>query len=129
VKGPDDVIHPGAVISNSEVGAGSFSVEPFTVQFDKMIDRLRDLAGLKIDGDPVQAVDRLAKATSLQEGEQAAVMRHLIEGGDLTAYGFWNAVTRTAEDVESYDRSTEIERVGGKLAAWSEREWLALVAA
>jgi DNA-binding transcriptional ArsR family regulator len=186
-------VHPGICVSNSEVGAGAFSVEPFTfdsyctngcifgltyaegwgmrrqhvgarieevdgrifsdetmrkdddallamaadmvrsassqINFEAMLEHLRSLAEKKVKGDPVQAVEHLAKAVGLAEGEQSAVMAHLIEGGDLSRYGFWSAVTRTAEDVESYDRATELERVGGKIAAWSDREWNALAVA
>jgi hypothetical protein len=33
-------------------------------------------------------------------------------GGDLTSWGLGNAVTRMAQDVPSYDRSTELESIG-----------------
>jgi len=34
------------------------------------------------------------------------LLRHLIEGGDLSQYGLINAVTRTAEDAKFYDRAS-----------------------
>jgi hypothetical protein len=38
---------------------------------------------------------------------------HLIEGGDLTRYGLFNAITRTAEDLGRLrPGSTEFERIG-----------------
>lgn len=66
---------------------------------------------------PQAAMEELGKTFSLGEGEQDSILGHLIEGGDLTAYGALNAVTRAAQDVESYDRSMELEQVGGKILA------------
>ena len=37
-----------------------------------------------------------------------------------------NAVTRTAEDVASYDRATEIETLGYRLIELPQREWGAI---
>jgi hypothetical protein len=36
------------------------------------------------------------------------VLKHLILGGSLTTWGLANAVTRAAQDAESYDRATEL---------------------
>jgi hypothetical protein len=40
----------------------------------------------------------------LSENESGLVLNHLIHSGDLSKFGMLNAVTRTAEDIESYDR-------------------------
>ena len=34
-----------------------------------------------------------------------------------------NAVTRTAEDVESYDRASELEALGGAVVDLHARDW------
>jgi len=34
-----------------------------------------------------------------------------------------NAVTRHAQDVESYDRSTEMEEIGGRILNLSPTQW------
>ena len=39
-------------------------------------------------------------------------MQRLIESNDLTLYGLSNAVTRHSQDVESYDRASELESIG-----------------
>jgi hypothetical protein len=51
---------------------------------------------------------------------------HLITGGDLSRYALINAVTRTAEDVPSYDRATELETLGYRLMELPQREWSAI---
>jgi hypothetical protein len=38
-------------------------------------------------------------------------------------------VTRQAEDVDSYDRATELEELGGKILAYSDREWRTIAGA
>lgn len=37
--------------------------------------------------------------------------------------GLVNAVTRTAQDVESYDRSTTMERIGYSILGMSREKW------
>ena len=59
-----------------------------------------------------KAVEVLSNRLSLTQDEQSSVLRHLIEGGDLSQYGLINAVTRAAEDAKSYDRATELEMAG-----------------
>lgn len=36
-------------------------------------------------------------------------------GNDFSHYGLVNAVTRSSQDVQDYNRATELERVGGIL--------------
>jgi hypothetical protein len=83
--------------------------------FQKGIERAREATGVKIEGDPVKAVEWLANEYTLNEAERTGVMRSLITGGDLSLWGMVNAVTAHAQQVESYDRSTELEAVGGRL--------------
>lgn len=86
-------------------------------RFRQIVSEMQELAGIAVEADPPKAIETLAKRADLTEGESSAVLRHLIEGGDLTAWGYVNAVTRAAQDVESYDRSMELEKIGGRLAA------------
>ena len=53
----------------------------------------------------------------------------LIRGGDLSLYGLSNAITRAAQDVESYDRSTEMESIGYTVLGMSRSDWQRLNAA
>jgi hypothetical protein len=59
----------------------------------------------------------------LNEAEKAGVLRHLITGGDVSQYGLIQAVTRTSQDVEDYDRATELEALGGQLLAIGQNDW------
>lgn len=91
--------------------------------FRRFIDGLAQTTEQRIVGDVPAAVEALGPTLGLTMGERSGVLRHLIEGGDLSRYGLINAVTRTAEDVESYDRATEIEALGYKLVELPAREW------
>lgn len=92
-------------------------------RFDASIDEMQGMEGQKIEGDVVKAVDIAARAFELQEGEKKTVLRHLIEGGDLSRYGLFNAITRTAEDLADYDRATDFERIGGKVIELPANDW------
>lgn len=94
-----------------------------SVFFNAQLDKMREAAGQKIEGDPIKAVTILSKKLLLTEVEQGSVLRHLIEGGDISRWGVLNAVTRAAQDVESYDRSTELEMMGGTILNLAASEW------
>ena len=92
-------------------------------KFDASLDEMRGMEKQPIAGDPVKAIDLAAKALDIRELEKPSILRHLIEGGDLTRYGLFNALTRTGEDQADYDRATDFERMGGKLIELGEGEW------
>src|SRR5262249_40687809 len=79
-----------------------------------------------LEGDPVKVVELTAKRFGMTEDEGKSVLRYLIQGGDLSRFGLFNAVTRTAEDLESYDRATEFERFGGEIVELKRNEWAEL---
>lgn len=66
---------------------------------------------------------------NLIENERESVLKHLIEGGNLSQFGLSAAITRAAQDVESYDRATELEYAGGKVLELNRTEWAQLAAA
>lgn len=92
-------------------------------KFAHLVSRLRDTADQPLSGNPVRAVELLSSRHSLSQEEHSSVLHHLIEGGNLSQYGLINAVTRTSQDSTSYDRGTELERLGGQLMLLEKREW------
>lgn len=91
--------------------------------FQQRLQQMRDATQDKIQGDIVEAVKVLAKKESLNDFESGGILRHLIEGADLTRYGLHNAVTRMAQDVANYDRATELETLGGTILNLAPTEW------
>jgi hypothetical protein len=78
---------------------------------------------------PVEAMQVLAPTANLTEAETGNILTHLAAGGDLSQFGLVNAITRAAQDVEDYDRATELEELGGKVLNYVPREWEALATA
>jgi hypothetical protein len=171
-----DTVQAGVVVTNSEIGMGSFSVTPLVFRlvcsngmirqdfakrkyhtgsrlgsdgetydyyrddtlrarneatvlemrdlirgalsdavFGRIVDTLRRAAEIHIVGDPVKTVEQLQTRFNLTNDERGSVLRALVEGGDLSMWGLANAVTRLAGDAPTYDRSTELEVIGGQI--------------
>lgn len=93
---------------------------------DRFAEAVRKMQGLTtqyVSGDPAKAIEVLADDFGMIGDERSSVLRHLIEGGDLSRYGVMNAVTRTAADLESYDRATEFEAMGGRILDLPAANW------
>lgn len=98
-------------------------------RFDALIGEVQATTEQKIEGDPIKVVELVSKRLDIAEGERPSVLRHLIQGGDLTRYGLFNAITRAAEDLPDYDRATDFERLGGKLIELPGNDWDAIAKA
>ena len=92
-------------------------------RFEALVEKVSGLADQKIEGDVVKVVDLAGRKLGVNEGEKKTILRHLIEGGDLSRYGLFNAVTRAAEDITDYDRATEFEALGGAVVDLTTSEW------
>lgn len=91
--------------------------------FSQIVSRMRDAAeGVEVKA-PVKAVELLANKVGFNADEQNGILTQLIKGGDLTRYGMLNAITRHAQDVDSYDRSTEMEEIGGRILNLTAGQW------
>lgn len=108
-----------------DVLRASFNEEEFAT----LTNRISGMAEQKITGDPVKVVELSAKRFDIRETEKTSVLKHLIEGGDLSRYGLFNAITRTAEDLDSYDRASDFEKLGGKVVELPQNEWKVLAEA
>jgi hypothetical protein len=90
-----------------------------TAKFAVIVDKIRESANAKITARPSQIVEITAKNYGFNQTEQDDILQHLIQGNDLSLWGLGNAVTRAAQDVESYDRSTAMESVGYQIITMS----------
>lgn len=98
--------------------------------FGEIADRMRGAASRKIVADIPATVEVTAKKYGLSAREKESVLDRLIRDAncDDTQFGLVNAVTRTAEDCEDYDRASELEAIGGNMLGGS-KEWASLMAA
>ena len=187
---PGDIVQSGILITNSEVGMGSMSIQPLVyrlvctngmvvndartrkyhvgrgneaaedytlyssetlaaddralllkvrdtvravvdqTRFERVIEMMREAKEAKITSTDIPQMVELAAADyGLNKAEGSGVIDHLIRGGDLSLYGLSNAITRAAQDVESYDRSTEMESIGYTVLGMSRSDWQRLNAA
>jgi hypothetical protein len=112
-----------------DVVRGSFE----EANFQKFVQKMREAADHTIPkgGATLQEIQEVVQSKyGLTDTEGEAILRNLIEGSDLSQYGLANAITRTAqEDDLSYDRATELERLGGTIIELSTSDWKELVAA
>jgi hypothetical protein len=92
-------------------------------EFQRVIERMSEQATEQITGNVPKAIEVLGQTYGMTQSEQSSVLRNLIEGGDLSRYGLTNAVTRTAEDLPSYDRATEFETIGGRIVDLAANDW------
>ena len=98
-------------------------------RFDILVAQIRDTTERQIEGNPVKTVELLSEKFKLQQTESSGILEHLIRGGDLSQWGLINAVTRTAQDVESYDRATELEELGAEVMTLPPTQWRRLATA
>lgn len=97
------------------------------VHFSNLIDMMKTATEVKITTTHIPEMIQLAAPTfGFTKHESEGILDHLIRGGDLTLYGFSNAVTRYAQDVTSYDRSTELEEIGYNILSMPSKTWNAL---
>lgn len=88
------------------------------ITMDKALTVMRASAGIKIDN-PQVAMELVTEKLRLNEDESTNVLTHLINGGDLSNWGMLNAITRTAQDVASFDRSIELESLASQMLTMS----------
>lgn len=98
-------------------------------KINMFIDKFRDAANHVIEGDPVKAVEVLQKKALLGDDDRGGILRHLIIGGDMSKWGLANAVTRYSQDVESYDKATSLESLGGQIIELNKDDWRAIARA
>lgn len=83
-------------------------------RFARLLQSIKGAAEVKIEGKAEAVVEVTARKFGLHEGEKEDVFRNLVQSGSLTLWGLSNAVTLAAHSAPSYDRSVEMETIGGR---------------
>jgi hypothetical protein len=96
---------------------------------DKIVASMTAARADAITGDPAKLVEVFAKQRGLTEDERGGLLRHLAGSGEMTRYGLQWAVTRLAGEAESYDRASELERLGGQVIELPRADWTVLAKA
>ncbi|MBR3018507.1 MAG: DUF932 domain-containing protein [Clostridia bacterium] len=89
-------------------------------RFGVVVDMMRQAKGVKLETPDVpKFVELTATEFGMTQAEGRGVLDHLIRDEDLSLYGLANAVTRYSQDVESYDRATDLESTGYSILGMS----------
>ena len=93
-------------------------------RFAQVVGKMQEAKTAQMDTHDVPAVVKLAsKEFHITDSESTGVLQRLIESNDLTLYGLSNAVTRHSQDVESYDRASELESIGYSILTMPTQQW------
>lgn len=84
-------------------------------RFMLTVDKLRETTQIPLKHDPVKSVELLANKFQLTENERGDILRQLFIGADNSRYGLINAVTAASKIAKSYERATDLERIGGEI--------------
>ena len=79
------------------------------------VDKLREATQIPLKHEPVKAVELLADKFQLTENERGDILRQLFMGADNSRYGLVNAVTAASKIAKTYERATDLERIGGEI--------------
>ena len=86
-------------------------------RFALIVNKLRESTLIPLEHEPVKAVELLADNFQLTENERGDILHQLFIAADNSRYGLINAVTAASKIAKSYDRATELERIGGEILA------------
>lgn len=97
-----------------DIVAGILSAETF----EKIVGGMRE--AIEDRPEPGVKVEELIEAVAVNFGltveERSGVLTNLLDANDgLSRFSIANAVTRTAQDADTYDRASELEQLGGDL--------------
>lgn len=93
------------------------------IGFEAIVNQFRAAQGDKIEADPIKVVEIAQKRFSLSDSERNGVLSNFLRENDMSRFGLVNAVTRHAQDIESYDRASEFERLGGTILELPKKDW------
>ena len=84
-------------------------------KFMLTVNKLRESTQIPLSYEPVKSVEWLADKFQLSENERGDILRQLFMSGDNSRYGLVNAVTSASKIAKSYERATDLERIGGEI--------------
>ena len=84
-------------------------------KFMLTVNRMRESTQIPLSRDPVKEVELLADKFQLTENERGDILRQLFMGADNSRYGLVNAVTAASKIAKTYERATDLERIGGEI--------------
>ena len=101
------------------------SIKELFSRFGEIIESLRESTEIKISN-PQRVINNVVKNYSLSEVQKENILIAFGAEPELDQYGIANAITRAAQREESWEKSIELERIGGKLIALPRQDFKSL---
>ena len=79
------------------------------------VNKMRESTQIPINHAPVKSLELLADKFQLTENERGDILRQLFMQGDNSRYGLVNAITAASKIARTYERATDLERIGGEI--------------
>jgi hypothetical protein len=93
-------------------------------KFDEELAKFRAAAENPLNPRMItDTIEDVTKRYSMTQNEGKDVLSRLLESKDFTQWGLSSAVTNLAGDIEDYDRSTELEKIGGQIIDLRPADW------
>lgn len=93
-------------------------------KFDEELHKFRQAAENPMNTKYVaETIEDVTKRYNLNQDEGKDILSRLLQGGDFTQWGLSSAVTNLANDLDDYDRSTDLEKIGGQIIDLRPSEW------
>ena len=93
-------------------------------RFLQLMEQIRSARAAPMNADDIPGVVRaVCGEFHVTETEQDGVLLSLTQSGEMNRYGLANAVSQYGQQVESYDRATELEGIGFGILSISDSHW------
>ena len=97
--------------------------------FQNEVDRLSEATQVYIGNDDiVQVVKNTCASFQIGLDDERRMLTSLIQSNDFSKFGLANAVTNIANEHDSYEIATDLERIGGKIIDLLPGQWKDLTA-
>jgi hypothetical protein len=101
------------------------SIRELFGRFGEIVLMLRESTEIKI-GNPQKVIQNVVAQYKLSETQKANILMAFGAEPEYDQYGIANAVTLAAQKEETWEKSVELEKLGGKLVALPMEEFKAL---
>lgn len=91
--------------------------------FERVVGELTKARADAITAPIADVVEVFGAREGLSETERKGFLDYLVKGGEFTRYGMQWAATRLSQDMKSYERASELERLGGRIIELPQTEW------
>lgn len=91
--------------------------------FNSLVGQMADASERLFKVAPATVVDRVGSLHRLADSERDGITAQLLAHEERSLFGVVNAFTRYAQDVDSYERSTELEEIAGELLEIPKSKW------